>query len=131
MHCGYCGAKTKTVNSRKNNRGQQIWRRRKCTQCQSIFTTYETLVPELALRLKTREGLKPFYREKLMLDMQKCLSHRKTSYIDAKGLTDTIISKLLPCPTGIIDMEELKNMTVQALKRFDKAAATYYTAHFK
>lgn len=129
MQCGYCGAKTKTVNSRKNNRGQQIWRRRKCTQCQSIFTTHETLVPELALRLKTNNGLEPFYRDKLLLDVHKSLSHRKTSYTDAKGLTDTIIFKILPCPTGIIAIEELKNITIEVLKRFDKAAATHYTAH--
>lgn len=130
MDCVYCGEKTRTVNSRKTAKGRQIWRRRKCTGCNTVFTTDEQTVLTLAIRVKSKNnGLKPFLREKLYSDVYDSLSHRKTAYSDAQRLTDTIISKLIPCRTGVIGRSEIKNAALEVLKRFDKAAATYYKAH--
>lgn len=40
MECVICGGKTKVINTRRTEDGRQ-YRRRKCTDCEERFTTYE------------------------------------------------------------------------------------------
>lgn len=129
MVCIYCGEKTQTVNSRGNSKGHQVWRRRKCTNCNAVFTTDEQADLGLAIRVKTESSLQPFLYEKLYSDVYDSLTHRKTAYTDAKGLTATIISKLIPCKSGVLETKEIKEAVFSVLNRFDKAAATHYQAH--
>lgn len=129
MDCIYCGEKTKTVNSRRSGKGLQTWRRRRCSVCHAVFTTNELPDISLAVRVKTKTGLQPFSREKLYSDVSDSLSHRKTAQIDAEALLRTIILKLLPCKSGVLEVSEIKTAATEVLERFDKAAATYYRAH--
>lgn len=42
MNCPFCSAaNTQVENSRETNDGERIWRRRKCTVCGKVFSTYE------------------------------------------------------------------------------------------
>ena len=129
MVCVYCGEKTRTVNSRGGSKGQQVWRRRKCLACNAIFTTNERPDIGLAIRVNAKNGLQPFSSEKLYLDVYDSLSHRKTAYTDAKQLSATIISKLIPCKSGLLDGDEIKQEVLQVLKRFDQVAHTHFRAH--
>lgn len=129
MTCIYCGASTKTTNSRARLKGLSTWRRRQCSVCGAIFTTGETADIALSVRVRKDSSLEPFLYEKLFLDVYEALSHRKTAHTDAKGLTDTILLKLLPCKTGVVQDSEVKEAALEALKHFDIAAATYYKAH--
>ena len=57
------------------------------------------------------------------------LKHRKTALEDATGLTDTVISKLLPhMKDAVLDKSLIIITTTTILKRFDKAASTHYKA---
>jgi hypothetical protein len=57
------------------------------------------------------------------------LKHRKTALGDATGLTDTVISGLLPLmKDAVLNKSDIISITTEVLKRFDKAAATYYKA---
>lgn len=129
MKCIYCGKKTYTVNSRSRSKDTQVWRRRKCSACKAVFTTGERVDTELALRVRKNSRLEPFLREKLLLDVYSSVSHRSTAITDAKQLTETIIQRLIPCKTGIIDTVDIKTAVLHVLKRFDRAAATSYKAH--
>lgn len=129
MVCIYCGGKTNTVNSRKRMHGLSTWRRRRCLDCEAVFTTEETINLEQSLRVKRASSpLEPFLYEKLYLDVYNAVSHRKTAHTDAKGLSATIVSKLIPCKNGILHSSEIKTASSEVLKRFDNAAATYYEA---
>lgn len=58
------------------------------------------------------------------------LKHRKTALDDATALTDTIISKLYAhVDTGHIESRQIIQSASLVLKRYDKAAATYYEAY--
>ena len=94
-----------------------------------LVTTNEHPDIGLSIRVKTTAGLQPFSREKLYSDVSDSLSHRKTAQTDAEALVRTIISKLLPCNNGVLETHEIKSAAIEVLKRFDKAAATYYRAH--
>ena len=130
MVCIYCGAKTRTINSRKRVHGLQTWRRRQCNTCKTVFTSIETADSEQSIRVSKKSGtLEPFLYEKLFLDVYDSLSHRKNRHTDAKGLSATIITKLFPCKSGVLKTSEIKYAVSEVLKRFDKSAATYYKAH--
>lgn len=44
MHCPFCGStQIMVTNSRPTIGNSQIWRRRKCSTCGGIFTTYERI----------------------------------------------------------------------------------------
>ena len=74
MHCPFCRADdTKVIDSRLVAEGEQVRRRRECTQCGERFTTFETA--ELWMpRLVKRDGSRvPFDEEKLRNGMQRAL----------------------------------------------------------
>lgn len=129
MVCIYCGEKTKTTNSRGRSKGLSTWRRRQCLDCKSVFTTEEVADTEQSIRVEKNSGLEPFLYEKLFLDVYESLSHRKTAYTDAKRLSATILSKLLPCKRGVLKDTDVIAAASEVLKRFDKAAYTYFRAH--
>lgn len=54
MVCIYCSGETQVINSRPQKRLNNIWRRRKCTACEGIFTTSES--PDLTSSLVVIKG---------------------------------------------------------------------------
>jgi transcriptional regulator NrdR family protein len=131
MVCLYCGAPTQVVNSRLQRRSNHIWRRRKCLACSAIFTTEEH--PELtgAVMVKQTDGkLAAFSRDKLYISIYEACRHRESAVRDATALTLVVVGDLLKhIKDGQLARDELTIITHRALKRFDTAAATYYTAY--
>jgi transcriptional repressor NrdR len=132
MVCIYCGGKTQVVNSRGAAKKPSVWRRRQCLQCQAIVTTREQIDLSEALRVRNHsDRLEPFQRDKLFMSVYNSLSHRKTALEDATQLTDTIIEQLLRVQAnGVLTIVDLTSETLPVIKRFDKAAAVYYQAHY-
>jgi transcriptional regulator NrdR family protein len=73
--------------------------------------------------------LEPFSRDKLFLSLYESCEHRKTALGDARGLAETIISKLSAhLVDGAVTSGEITRVAQVALNRFDKAASTHYRA---
>jgi transcriptional repressor NrdR len=129
MVCIYCGNETKVVNSRHQKKANQVWRRRKCLNCQAIFTTLEGVDTTQALRLRRDKRYEPFSRDILLLSVYESLRHRKTAIQDATELTGTILSHLYPLITdATVERDVIVEVATVTLSRFDKAAATSYKA---
>ena len=66
MVCPYCNKEeTNVVDSRKNNEGNSIRRRRECPKCDLRFTTYEKA--EIGLMIQKRSGdIQEFNYEKFI-----------------------------------------------------------------
>ncbi|HVV25439.1 MAG TPA: hypothetical protein VHC21_00170 [Candidatus Saccharimonadales bacterium] len=130
MVCIQCGGETAVVNSRHQKRLNQVWRRRSCKNCGSVFTTQESAAYGGAWAVQSRSGaLSPFSRDKLLLSLHRSLQHRKTAVHDASALADTIIKRLLGIVTeGKLESQQIKQAAQVALNRFDKAASVHYAA---
>lgn len=77
----------------------------------------------------TSEQLEAFQRDKLFVSVYDSLKHRKTAQTDATELTDTILGELNPLMTdATISTQQIVQVTIRVLQRFDTAAATYYQA---
>lgn len=129
MICIYCSGSTQVVNSRHQKRTNQVWRRRKCVDCQAVFTTNERADLEQALSFRQDKALEPFSREILLLSVYDSLKHRKTAVSDAVGLTATIISQLTPfIANATLERDVVVTVAAEVLGRFDSTAATIYQA---
>lgn len=132
MVCLYCGGETQVVNSRPQQKLKQVWRRRKCVVCGSIFTTSERidLTKSLLIR-KSNQKLEGFTREKLLLSIYTSLGHRKNAVSDSIAITETIVSRLLKSINQpIVDVETLIKLSHDVLRHFDTAASVHYNAYY-
>jgi transcriptional regulator NrdR family protein len=95
--------------------------------CGTTFTSIEAVDLGGSVTVKNNKALEPFQRDKLLLSIYDSLKHRKSALSDATGLTDTIIYKLYPhMQDAVIDRGNIIETVTEVLRRFDKAAATYY-----
>lgn len=131
MVCIYCGQKTKTANSRRSKRSPEVWRRRECSNCHALFTTYEHLDWPKVVAFHDIKHLEPFSRDKLLLSIHRSLLHRKDAATAATALTDTVLTKLLKfIDNAQLDRDIVVKATTEVLKRFDKSAAVTYSAFY-
>ena len=130
MVCLYCGSETQVINSRLQKRQNQTWRRRRCLNCQAVFSTHESASYEDSWRVKAPDGsLKPFLRNKLFLSLHKSCEHRPKSVEDATSLTHTVISLLRPqTANGLLEPANIILTAQEVLKNFDASAAVHYEA---
>jgi transcriptional regulator NrdR family protein len=119
------------MNSRHQRKLNQIWRRRKCTNCGAVLTSHEAYEFAGSLRYKSPDGkLIPFKKEKLFLSVLKTCEHRKSALDDAIELTQTIMGKLIKVSdSGVITAQSVSNITFSVLKNFDHAASVQYAAY--
>ncbi len=129
MVCIYCASGTQVINSRHQKRSNQVWRRRQCRGCASVFTTEETVDFTKSIVVGTPSGsYEPFERDKLLLSVYDALRHRNTAQTDATALTVTIVGKLTAIHVATITSTTIATTAHEVLRRFDSAAAVHYKA---
>ena len=132
MVCIHCRSETQVINSRSLKRPNQVWRRRKCTKCDAIFTTREVAQYELTWLVRRKGSLAPFNRDKLLLSIFTSCRHRPSALEDASALTETVMNKLLfTANNGVLEASAVASTVQVALNRFDKAASVHYQAFHK
>lgn len=129
MVCMYCARPLEVANTRKQQRSNQVWRRRRCPYCDVIFTTHEAIDLSKALVVQCGTELVPFIREKLFVSIFKSCQHRASALGDAAALAETVIKKV----TGTAQDGRIANTTIahaclETLRSFDNAAAVQYEA---
>ena len=94
MVCPFCNKEdTAVIDSRRNAEGSSIRRRRKCSKCDSRFTTYEK--SEIDLIVKKRNGnLEEFQYEKLHKGVENAFGGQEISQKQLKTLVDNIYSEI-------------------------------------
>lgn len=129
MVCIYCGGETKVTNSRLQKRNNQVWRRRQCLTCGSVFTTHEVLELELALSVESNGRLRPFLTDLLLKELMLALKDRKDVYTASREVLGTIVRRLLALPQKpVFTPADISKASAEVLKRFDKQAYLRYTA---
>ena len=131
MVCIYCGQQLDVINSRRQKRSNQTWRRRQCPDCNAIFTSLESIDLSKTLVVKDKTGkLTPFTREKLLLSIYRCCRHRQNALHDAIALTETTLTKIIEINEhGLINNEQIAAVCMEVLHNFDKAAVVQYEAY--
>lgn len=131
MVCIYCQQKLDVVNTRHKARTNDVWRRRKCPNCHTVFTTTESFDLPTTLRVKrSATHLEPFSRDELLVSIHESCKHRKDASKASGALTDTIIKQILPTVSdATVTRGDIVSTAKKVLARFDKAAASHYSAY--
>lgn len=132
MVCPQCFKNTHIINSRLQKRSNSVWRRRRCLECHTVFTTHEATDYSALWRVKTSNPhLSPFNRDKLFMSLYKSLQHRDSALTDSAGLADTVIRKLAEAKSSLISGADIARTAAVALQRFDSVASVHYLAFHK
>ena len=132
MKCPFCGANdTNVVDSRVNEDGQSIRRRRQCAACSKRFTTYETAelrLPQVVKQNGQREDYSP---DKIRVSFMRALHKRPvaTEFVDAA--IDHIGQKVLALGEREIISRVLGEMVMQELRKMDKVAYIRFASVYK
>jgi transcriptional repressor NrdR len=132
LKCPFCGdADTQVIDSRINEEGDSIRRRRKCSVCDKRFTTYETAELHMPQVVKTNGTREEFSRDKLRLSFSRALHKRPvpTEYVDRA--IEHIAQKLLSLGEREIPARELGESVMQELKHMDKVAYIRFASVYR
>lgn len=132
MKCPFCRAEdTQVIDSRVNDQGNSIRRRRKCGRCEKRFTTYEHIELSLPQIIKQDAKREEFNQEKLLHSMSRALHKRPVpaEYIDQA--LEAIIIKILALGEREINSRDLGEFVMHELKKLDKVAYIRFASVYR
>lgn len=130
MFCINCfHTNTSVSNSRPHKKQPSVWRRRKCAQCQAIFTTYER--PSLAdnTPISLQDGQTDIFNlGRLIISIAGAFTHNPhEGQYNALWLAQTVEDTLSSQRT-VLTPGDIEATTHQVLKKYDELAAVQYAA---
>lgn len=132
MKCPFCGtASTQVTDTRENEEGDIIRRRRRCNECDKRFTTYERIELKMPQVVKKNGSRAEFEREKLLASMKLALRKRPVTAESVESALDRIEGRLLSMGEREILSEKLGELVMRELKRLDKVAYIRFASVYR
>ena len=132
MKCPFCGAEdTAVADTRLNDEGDVVRRRRKCNACDKRFTTYERAEIQLPQVVKKNGSRVDFDREKLSASLWLSLRKRPVTAEAVDAALSRIEEKLLSLGEREIPSEKLGEMVMCELKKLDKVAYVRFASVYR
>ena len=130
MVCPFCSEEdTAVIDSRRNAEGSSIRRRRKCSKCDSRFTTYEK--SEIDLIVKKRNGnLEEFQYEKLHKGVENAFGGQEISQKQLKTLVDNIHTEIKDKGKKV-DSKSIGEIVLKNLKINNEVAYLRFASVYK
>jgi len=132
VKCPFCGADdTQVVDSRVNDEGNSIRRRRRCSECDKRFTTYESVELTLPQVVKQNGKREDFSRNKLHQSFSRALHKRPVPVEYIEQAIERIIQKVLAYGEKEITARELGENVMHELKKMDKVAYIRFASVYR
>ena len=132
MHCPFCKAEdTQVIDSRVNDAGDSIRRRRRCPACSKRFTTYETVELRLPQVVKQDGSRIEFDLEKLRTGIMRALHKRPVPTPLVDDAIATIAQQVLALGEREIAARRIGEMVMKELYRLDKVAYIRFASVYK
>jgi len=129
MKCIYCGCiDSKVVDSRQNEDGTSIRRRRECISCGKRFTTYETVENTPILVVKKDGSRQPFDIAKVKTGIMKACEKRPISMASIDRLVSDIQRKILNSLDQEVSSTTIGDLVMEGLKEIDEVAYVRYAS---
>ena len=132
MKCPFCGAdETAVADTRLNDEGDVVRRRRKCNACDKRFTTHERAEIRLPQVVK-KNGLRAeFNREKLRASLELALRKRPVSIELVDAAVVDIEEMLLSAGERQVSTQQLGELVMRELKKLDKVAYIRFASVYR
>jgi transcriptional repressor NrdR len=132
MKCPFCSAPdTTVVETRLNEDGDLVRRRRRCTGCEKRFTTYERADIQLPQVVKKNGARTEFSRDKLRASLELALRKRPVTTTAVDAALDGIEEKLLLAGEREIQTHQLGELVMRELKKLDKVAYIRFASVYR
>ncbi|MEQ1663569.1 MAG: transcriptional regulator NrdR [Thiobacillus sp.] len=132
MKCAFCGSlDTQVIDSRVNEAGDTIRRRRRCIACDKRFTTFETAELRPPQIVKTNGTREDFSEAKLREGFRRALHKRPvpTELVDAA--VARIRQRLLTLGEREVPARQIGELVMGELKKLDKIAYIRFASVYK
>ena len=132
MKCPFCGdQESKVVDSRHNEDGNSIRRRRECIACQRRFTTYE-YVESLPIIVVKRDGTRQsFDRNKILNAMVRAFDKRKVEMKDLDRITTEIEQAIQNTLEREVSTDKIGEMVMERIKTIDEVAYIRFASVYR
>ena len=129
MHCPFCRhTDSRVVDSRVQEEGTVIRRRRQCPECGKRFTTLESA----ALSVVKRSGVtEPFSRAKVLVGVRKACQGRPVTEDDLAILAQKVEETIRSAGSAEIDAHEVGLAVLEPLRELDEVAYLRFASVYR
>lgn len=132
MKCPFCGTpSTQVTDTRENDEGNVVRRRRRCLHCDKRFTTYERIELKMPQVVKKNGSRSEFEREKVLSSMKLALRKRPVTVENVDAALERIESKLLALGEREIASERIGELVMRELRKLDKVAYIRFASVYR
>ncbi len=132
MRCPYCTEdNTQVVDTRENEEGDTVRRRRRCLACDKRFTTYERVELQLPLVVKKNGSRVDYDRDKLKSSMMLALRKRPVTTEGVASALDRIEDKLVQLAEREVASDRIGELVMRELKKLDKVAYIRFASVYR
>ena len=123
MKCPFCkNPDTQVLDSRVNEEGDSIRRRRRCPSCDKRFTTYENVELRMPQIIKSTGYREEFEEDKLRVGFTRALHKRPVSADLVDDAIERVKQKLLSLGQREVESRRIGEMVMRELYKLDKVA---------
>ncbi len=132
MYCPFCSAHdTRVIDSRLSNEGDQVRRRRECTECKERFTTYESAELSLPRIVKSNGSREIFSENKLRAGMLRALEKRPVSSDLIEAAVNRIKKQIFGMGERDVNSRVIGESVMQALRELDDVAYVRFASVYR
>ena len=132
MKCPKCHYKeTKVVDSRLNNDGTSIRRRRECLKCEDRFTTYEYVEQVPLMVVKSDSRRQAFNRAKILSGIVKACEKRPISMDKMEEVTSEIERAVQKKNDREVNSKDIGELIMEKLALFDDVAYVRFASVYR
>lgn len=129
MKCIYCGCiDSRVIDSRLNDDGTSIRRRRECINCGKRYTTYETIELTPVMVIKKNGCRQTFSVQKVKQGIVKACEKRPVSMQQIDELAADIEKRVANHLDQEVTSSEIGEMIMDGLKAIDEVAYVRFAA---
>ncbi|MDD2874480.1 MAG: transcriptional regulator NrdR [Azoarcus sp.] len=132
MKCPFCGdPNTQVTDTRENDDGDVVRRRRRCMHCDKRFTTYERIDLKMPHIVKRNGSRTDFDHAKLSGSMKLSLRKRPVTTEALEAAVDRIEARLLSLGENEVASEKIGELVMKELKKLDKVAYIRFASVYR
>jgi transcriptional repressor NrdR len=132
VKCPFCGdPNTQVTDTRENDDGDVVRRRRRCVHCDKRFTTYERIDLKMPHIVKRNGNRREYERGKLFASMQLALRKRPVTTEALEAAVDRIEARLLAVGETEIPSAQVGDLVMRELRKLDKVAYVRFASVYR
>ncbi|HHZ87668.1 MAG TPA: transcriptional regulator NrdR [Chromatiales bacterium] len=132
MYCPFCATEdTKVIDSRLSTEGDQVRRRRECTQCSERFTTYEKVELVLPSVVKSDDKREAFDETKLRAGLSRALERRPVASEHVEDMVNHIRKRLMALGEREVSSRTVGEWVMDELREVDHVAYVRFASVYR